>query len=403
MKSKKKVMYVITKSAWGGAQRYVFDLAANLSKELFDVAVACGGSGPLAAKLQAAGIRAINVPGLERDINFTKEMRSLFSLLKIFVREKPDVIHLNSSKVGGLGAVAGFICKFPSLIRYLPRSIRQSGLLRGPLSPRIIFTAHGWAFNEDRPRWQKSGIKFLSWLASIFQDKVIVISQADFDSARELMPARKLVMIPHGIAQPNFFTREEARRVISQKIGRAFNSDDLIIGSVAELNDNKGLKYLTEAMHLIKTENPVRGLRAVVIGDGEGRIQLQSHIDSRGLSATVFLAGFMPEAARLLKAFDIFVLPSLKEGRPYVIMEAMAAGLPVVASSVGGVPDLIEDGKSGFLTKAKDSKDLAAAIGKLTGEAHTRSGLGGEALEQANQQFNLAKMVFAVTAVYSGR
>ena len=106
-----KILYVITKSNWGGAQRYVYDIATSLDKEMFDAVVACGGNGPLAIKLREAGIRVITIPLLQRDINIIKEFLSLFALIKIFNREQPDIIHLNSTKIGGLGAVAALAAK----------------------------------------------------------------------------------------------------------------------------------------------------------------------------------------------------------------------------------------------------------------------------------------------------
>src|SRR3989338_7709209 len=101
-----KVLFVITKSNWGGAQRYVYDLATALLRENYEVAVAVGGQGLLAENLKMAGIRVVGIPHLERDVNFFKETLSTLYLWKIFKSEQPDIIHLNSSKVGGLGAIA---------------------------------------------------------------------------------------------------------------------------------------------------------------------------------------------------------------------------------------------------------------------------------------------------------
>src|SRR3989344_323690 len=103
---KKKILFVITKSNWGGAQKYVFDLATNLPKEEFEPVVACGGGGMLAKRLRAEKIRVVEVPSLERDISFIKEIRAFFFLWKLFQKEKPDVVHLNSSKAAALGALA---------------------------------------------------------------------------------------------------------------------------------------------------------------------------------------------------------------------------------------------------------------------------------------------------------
>ena len=130
MTSTKKVLYVITKSVWGGAQRYVFDLATNLPKDQFEIVAAAGGEGPLFDKLHNAGIRTINTPSLERDVHILNETSVFWQLLKIFHTEKPDILHLNSTKIGALGALAAFLYKLLTL---------NFKLL-------TVFTVHGWGF-----------------------------------------------------------------------------------------------------------------------------------------------------------------------------------------------------------------------------------------------------------------
>jgi len=151
------VLFVITKSNWGGAQRYVYDLATNLPKNTFEVAVALGGSGELTSMLGSAGVRTISIEHLERDIHFFNEFRVFRTLLALYNKEQPDVVHLNSTKIGGLGSFAGRIAKVQ----------------------RIIFTVHGWAFNEERNSLFRLALWFFSWLTIIFCHKVITISYHD--------------------------------------------------------------------------------------------------------------------------------------------------------------------------------------------------------------------------------
>jgi glycosyltransferase involved in cell wall biosynthesis len=125
---KKKVTYVITKANWGGAQRYVFDLATHLPKEEFDVSVAYGVEGKLAEELKRAGIVTHYIPALGRDVSFVKDTKSLLELFELFLKEQPDVVHLNSSKAGGVGALAA----------------RLTGV------PKIVFTIHGLPEDEAR-------------------------------------------------------------------------------------------------------------------------------------------------------------------------------------------------------------------------------------------------------------
>ena len=383
MTGKKKILYVITKSVWGGAQRYIFDLATNLPKDEFEIVVAAGGSGPLFEKLQKAGIHTVTIPGLQRDINIWKELFSIWHLFKIFLEEKPDIIHLNSTKVGSLGAVTS---KFSSLV------VGHKSL--------VIFTVHGWGFKEDRPVWQKALIFFFSWLSSLFQDKIILINTPDYRTAQRFIPKRKLTLIHNGIGPINFFPREEARTFFTKKVGRPIASDTILIGTNAELTQNKGLSYLIDALSRRNLYSNYGGFASIVIGNGENRSELQAQIAKLGLRDKIFLLGFLPDAARYLKGFDLFVLPSLKEGLPYTIIEAMSAGLPIVASRVGGTPDLVTDGKNGLLVEIKNSIALADALEKLVKNPVEITRMGEESLKIAKNRFQLQDMIEKTSALY---
>jgi len=305
--TRKKILYVITKSNWGGAQRYVYDLATNLPKEEFDVAVALGGDGLLANKLRESGTMIYHSKFLGRDIALGADIKSFFELLKLFKAEKPDIVHLNSSKAGGVGALAA----------------RIAGV------QNIIFTAHGWPFWEPRNFVVRSLVWFASWLTALLCHKVIVISNYDLRVARR-MPfcARKIVRIYNGIDMHMQFGSGDAIRC-------AFPAGATITGTVGELNKNKNQIVLVEQAK----NNP--DMFVAIVGEGELHEFLEKKIKEYGLGARVKLFGFI-SAREALKGFDTFALPSLKEGLPYVLLEARAAGLPIVASRVGGVGEILD-------------------------------------------------------------
>lgn len=383
----KKILYVITKSVWGGAQRYVYDLATHLPKDQFEVAVVCGGSGPLVEKLNAASVRVVSIPWLDRDINVLNELVSFWLLLALFLHERPDVIHLNSSKVGGLGAVAASVYKFLAL----------------NFKSLTVFTVHGWGFHEDRPHWQRSVIFFFSWLSTHFQQKIILIDTADYCAARRFIPARKLALIRHGILPAPFVHREAARNFFAGAISRPISRHTFLIGTIAELTANKGLTYLVDAASRLKQRPPNPELKFIIIGDGKERAGLQSRIGALGLGDTVFLAGFVPEASRYLTGFDAFALPSVKEGLPYVLLEAMSAGLPAIASSVGGVPDVIRDGVNGILVPPKDAAALAEAIAALATHPDRCRVLAESGYQTLGERFDFDAMMAETTALYQSR
>src|SRR3989344_9582024 len=151
-----KILYLITKSNFGGAQRYVYDLATETKKRGHDVVGGFGGDGPLATKLADAGVRTVSIATLERDVNPLNDFKTFLKLLDLFAKERPEVIHLNSSKMGGLGALAARLWNAWNWI--------FSFLGRGGHPARIIFTGHGWAFNEERTDLERFIIGSLPWL-----------------------------------------------------------------------------------------------------------------------------------------------------------------------------------------------------------------------------------------------
>src|SRR3989344_3531371 len=316
IKSKKKVCLMVTKGVWGGAQKYVYTLAISLPKNQYDVFVVVGQGGILNSKLLGKNIRTYEISDLKRDISIVSEIKSFISLFKILRKEKPDVLHLNSPKAGGLGAVAGRLC----------------------LIPKIIQTIHGWTFNEDRKTSAKIIIWFFSYITTLLCHKTIVIAPREEKQGR-IMPfiKSKITLIKNGVEPILFKERNLARKELVTICGNQMSTESsnniLWIGTISELHKNKGLEYTISAVSKINIPFVL-----FIIGEGEERKNLENLIEKHNLENKVFLVGFLDNANQYLKAFDIFTLTSIKEGLPYTILEAGLAGLTGVASSVGGIP-----------------------------------------------------------------
>jgi glycosyltransferase involved in cell wall biosynthesis len=393
---RKKILFIITKSVWGGAQRYVFDLASHLDDKAFDVAVAAGGHGPMAEKLEAAGVRYIEIASLERDVNTKKETQSFQSLWSLIQRERPDILHLNSSKVGGLGALAGYLLKL--------RCRLHNAHDERCTSPTIVFTVHGWAFNEDRSKIIKSVIRFLQWFTAWLSDYTIILSNRDYRQAIHFpfIPRKKFILIPLGIPTESiaFLSKRSARTRLGKIIGSPIGAKDIIIGTIAELTKNKGLPYLIEAIQHLRTTYADTSIRVCVIGDGEDKEALEARIRGAGLETVVHLTGFVVDAASYIKGFDYFVLPSLKEGLPYTLLEAMHAGSPIVASRVGGIPDLIEHETNGLLVPPKNASALALALHTMLLDEQMKHRFIEAGKQKIKTKFSFETMVNHTVALY---
>lgn len=314
MVEKKKILYVITKSNWGGAQRYVYDLAINLAEKGASITVALGGTGDAGAdtgtlekRLATAQVRTVFLHSFMRDLSPIHDVSALFELIRLFRAERPDVVHLNSSKAGLLGSIAA----------------RLTGV------PRIIFTAHGWPFAAKRNFLWRTVAWLGSWKTAFLSHAVIVITQSELAVGKKLPFCRtKMHLVYNGV---------ELNPVLAsgKHIRNAFPSGARIVGTIGELTANKNqISLVEQARH-----DP--HLSVAIVGEGEDRPMLEAKIREYGLTERVKLFGFIP-ASEVLKGFDVFALPSLKEGLPYVLLEAKAAGLPIIANRVGGVGEILE-------------------------------------------------------------
>lgn len=375
---REKILIVITKSNFGGAQRYVYDLARSLNKT-HDVIVASGGKGAMVDKLIAANVPTITISGLGRNVNPFGDLKALFSLISLVRRESPDVVHLNSSKIGIMGAVA----------------VLLSGKKFGKGKKcRTIFTAHAWAFNEDRNFISKTIITFLHWLTVYMCDKTIAVSDAVRMQISHLPKiAHKIVTVHLGIDRPAFYSKKNARFVLG------LPEKGFVIGTIAELHPIKGLTYAINAIKDLPFEK-----NYVIVGEGDDRKKLEAQISGGSANSVtaknIQLKGFVPDAAQLIPAFDVFLLPSLSEALGYVLIEAGYAGVPVVATAVGGIPEIIKDMESGILIHPKNTKEIERAVSFIHANKLVADKLSKGLKSNIDKEFSLTRMVEQTKSIY---
>ncbi len=371
---KHKIGFFVTKGVWGGAQKYVYNLVTSLPKGDFDVFVVVGAGKILKEKLEAKGVRVYEIENLKRDISIASEIKSFTSVFKIIKKEKPDTLHLNSPKAAGLGSVAG----------------RLLGV------PNIIQTVHGFTWNEDRGEGKKKLITFVTKLTMSLCHKTIVLAKKELKEAvKSGAEEAKLVLIPNGIEPIQFKDMVEARRGLLARIGKVESGNEIWFGTIAELHKNKGLEYAVTALSEVKTP-----FLFFIIGNGEEKTRLEKLVKDKNLENQVFFVGFIEGAVSDLTAFDIFLLPSIKEGLPFALLEAGLAGLPVITTSIGGIPDVIENNVTGSLVKPKDAKALQRAIEFMIKIPEERKTMGLKLKEKVETEFSLENMLQKTFALY---
>ncbi len=384
----KKILYLITQTEIGGAQGYVYDLACSLKND-YNIIVAGGeqgAKGKIAKKLIEKEIKFIEIPDLVRSVSFVKDFLALIDIIQLIKKEDPDIIHLNSSKISILGSIAASICHKSGVPNY------------------VVYTAHGWVFNEPISKLKKSFYRYAEKFTSKFKDKIICVSEFDRQTAikESIAPKEKLITIHNGINKINFLSRDlsvvELSKIFPFPL-KDKGEDDIFIGSIGNLYPTKGYEYLIETIHILSYNYKI-SVKAMIIGGGKEKKHLQNLINQYKLKNKIILTDRVDRAKVLLKAFDIYVCSSLKEGLSYTIIEAMQAGLPIVATDVGGNPELIEDNKTGLLVKSKNAKQIAEAIYKLLRDNKLRSDLGKNAKEKAEKEFTLETMINKTKSLY---
>jgi glycosyltransferase involved in cell wall biosynthesis len=371
---KKKIIIAITQSNFGGAQRYVHDLATSLPAAEYDVHVVAGGSGRMVEELKKKNIKVTSLKALQRNVSVFADVAVFFEFFWLLKTEKPDIVHLNSSKMGGIGALAARVARVP----------------------RIIFTAHGWEFNAPRPFWQRRLIRFFSTVIVQLSHLTIAVS----NSLREQMPMalrQKVVVVHNGIAREPLFNRQEARAALAARAG-VLVDESLWIGSVAELHPVKGLEYALKAFAEFSREHP--DAHYFICGEGRERGKLERLARESGIEKQVHFIGFLADAPRYLCAFDIFLAPSISEALSLSILEAGIAARAVVATRVGGVPEIIHDSTEGTLVPSRDAPAIASALKALAADPGLREKTGHALQKRVERNFLLERMVSDTIAVY---
>ncbi len=367
-----KILFIVTQSEFGGSQRFLFNLNSHIRRE-YETLVCAGvdGGGDFLKALQLAGIPCVELKHLRRVIHPIDDLLCFFEIIRTIRHFSPDIIFLNSFKAGVLGTLAASACRWFGK--------------RFTLIYRI-----DWTFNDPRPAFERKTYIVVERFLSKFRDIIIQNDSFDLYTAKSngIKPKLGFKIVHNGIDVDSlqFLDRDAARIFFRDRLHVDFNSFELVIGNTANYYKTKGLTYLLEAVaNIAKTVN----VACVIVGDGIERKVLEKMIRQNGLEMHVFLAGQIPNAYRYLKAYDIFAFSSVKEGFPWAILEAMAAELPIVATTVGAIPDILENGVSGWLIKPAHPEQISERILWFHTHRDSMSQFGSKAKQRVREQFIL--------------
>ena len=359
----RSVLFVITRGdSIGGAQIHVRDLAEGAQKKGRRVAVAVGTPGPFLSMLEEAGVEAFLVPGLARSINPWGDLRAIFLLKALVKRWKPDVVACHTAKAGLVGRVAAWLGHVPSQ-----------------------YTVHGWQFAAGISRFQRFPVLLAEKLLARITQTVITVSDFDRNLALQhrLIPEDRVVTIHNGMPlsdSPHAFRGGSTVRLIMVARFQPQKDHATLFAALQKL------EALPWSLHLV--------------GDGPDQSRWQEWVVDRGWGERVTFHGLSLEVATLLAQSDLFVLASRWEGFPNSILEAMRAGLPVIASDVGGVREAVEEGRTGRIVPPGNPAALATALAELLADRSLRQAWGFSGRKRFEESFTFQTMLEKTEAVW---
>ncbi|MBI4619597.1 MAG: glycosyltransferase family 4 protein [Desulfobacterales bacterium] len=386
---KVKVLHVITRLDKGGSAENTLLTTLGLNNNKYDVVLIKGLSiesdmsveertyvdeGLKQAELK--GVKLITVPSLIRRMNPILDIQALFRLYRLFLQEKPAIIHTHTSKAGILGRWASFFARVAI----------------------VVHTPHGHIFYGYYGKIKTKLFILLEKLTASLTDKIITLTRKEREEHIQfnISKPHKFVVIHSGVPLENFSKNLDNADELKKSLGIPIT--DLIVGTVGRLVEIKGHRYLLDAARLVL--NKVPNVTFLLIGDGHLMTELISHASALGIKNKVIFAGWRGDVPQLIDMFDIFVLPSLNEGMGRVLVEAMAMGKPIVASDIGGIPDIVKDRSNGILFPPRDVDAMAEAIIKLLLDRELARKMGKEGKKLAYPAYDASVMLRKIEGLY---
>lgn len=364
---KTRIFYITTDSNIGGTERMLLALLKNLDRERFE---------PFLCVLKPGGrlleeARKLNVETECLNVSSKFDFMVLSRLKSLLIRENPSVLHTFLFHANILGRIAGSSCRIPVIISS-QRSVDE---------------------------WRKFYHSVLDGWSSRFCHLIISNSEAGRRRLieREKIPADKIITIHNGIDVSRFEIEIDVQKK-RKELG--LDPDDKVIGIIANLRRVKGHRYMFEALRDLHSRIKDVKIKLLVVGEGKLKRQLGDLADRLKIKDSVVFCGFRDDIPEVLRAIDILVLPSLWEGFPVSVLEAMASGLPVVASDVGGVSEVVQNGRNGVLVRPADYRHLSTALYNLIREPERILRLGAEGKKLVGEKFTLKKMIEDTEDIY---
>jgi glycosyltransferase involved in cell wall biosynthesis len=370
MKPKIKILFIITSSGIGGAEKILYYTATGLNYNKYDVSVcSLKKNGEIAGDLEKQGIEVccLHMGGRERFLGWLSSIITLIRLFPYLIRIRPTIIHSFLFRANILARIAGYLTGVPIVIS----SVRVMG-------------------------GEKKYFHYVEMITSFMVDHYVAVSESvkRYIIDKSKISAEKISVIYNGV---NIKSQDDLHEQ-NPKMPFKIEDEDRILMTVGRLHEQKGHCYLIQAVSKVRKEFPK--VKLLVTGEGEEENNLKKLVKSLDLTNKVIFAGLSSDIEGILPIAELFILPSLWEGLPNVLLEAMAAGKPVVATKVGGIPEIVVHGETGILVPPRDTDALAIAIIDLLQNKLKAKNMGEAGRIRAGKRFSIYKMIEKTENLY---
>jgi glycosyltransferase involved in cell wall biosynthesis len=372
-----RIIHIHTLPVISGSGLNTYLTMRGMDRTAYEVELACAPDGKLIDLIRGQGMKVRLFKNLVQPLHPLKDLLGLIDLTRFLRKKRYHIVHTHNSKAGFIGRLAA----------------KWAGV------PIIVHTVHGFAFHDREPAWRQILFRNLERLASRWCDKMVFISQPLIDWAlRDRITRReKIQKIYSGIELDHFEpVPDEQRKALKEAWG--IREEAPVVGIVSKLWEGKGHTILIHAFEGLKQEIPEAVL--VIVGEGYLQDELSDLVDRLGLKGSVLFTGFQMDVRRIIATFDVAVLPSFFEGMGRVLLEAMAMGKPVVASSVGGIPDLVHHGKTGLLVTPGSVSELKSGLITLIRNKALAKQMGEEGRKRISEEFSAGRMAQSIEKLY---
>jgi len=373
-------MHVIARLNVGGAALSVLELAAEQRRRGHTVLVVAGTIPPGEASMEHLAreldVPYVRLPSLKRELSPHDDLAAAWALRKLIRHERPDILHTHTAKAGTTGRIAA--------------------LLAGRARPGVVHTFHGHVLSGYFDSRRERGFRLIERLVAYATDRIVAVSdQVRDDLIRfKVAPPSKITVVQYGFdLDARVSSSPKTAREKRAKINVA--EGDFVIGWAGRLSEIK------RPLDLVRVAARVAGSRLVLAGDGELRSAVEQLATELEIDDRVCLLGYVADMGSWYGAFDTFLLTSANEGAPVVAIEALAAGVPVVATDAGGTRNVVDDGETGFLAPVGAVDELAAKLTRLRDDPELRTRFGAAGAERMRARFSTIRMADGFDRVYS--